>query len=77
MGMLGFATGGTVPGQRGQAQLAVVHGGETIIPVGGDRGGGINITIGSVSASSDSGSVDEAIRMTIDLLRSQLARAGA
>ena len=28
----GFADGGTVPGPVGQAQLAVVHGGETVIP---------------------------------------------
>lgn len=73
--LFGFATGGTVPGQMGQPQLAIVHGGEHIIPVNGNTGGGINITIGSVSASSDSNSVDEAIRMTVDLLRSQLARA--
>ena len=32
--MLGFAAGGVVPGPRGAPQLAVVHGGETIIPVG-------------------------------------------
>lgn len=28
---LGFATGGTVPGAKGRAQLAVVHGGEEVI----------------------------------------------
>jgi len=27
-----FATGGVVPGPEGQPQLAIVHGGETIIP---------------------------------------------
>jgi hypothetical protein len=31
-GLLGFDTGGIVPGPRGAAQLAVVHGGETIVP---------------------------------------------
>jgi hypothetical protein len=34
-----FATGGVVPGQRGQASLAVVHGGETI-STPNQRGGG-------------------------------------
>jgi hypothetical protein len=33
-----FAEGGTVPGPTGQAQLAVVHGGETVSPAGA-RGG--------------------------------------
>ncbi len=37
-GIPGFAQGGVVPGPRGRGQLAVVHGGETIIPAG--RGGG-------------------------------------
>lgn len=33
-GMLEFAEGGVVPGPKGQAQMAVVHGGETITPEG-------------------------------------------
>jgi hypothetical protein len=33
-GMLGFAEGGVVPGPKGQAQMAIVHGGETITPEG-------------------------------------------
>ena len=32
--ILGFQDGGIVPGPIGQAQLAVVHGGETVLPVG-------------------------------------------
>lgn len=32
--MYGYASGGVVPGAVGQAQLAVVHGGETITPAG-------------------------------------------
>ena len=40
-GIPGFATGGMVPGMLGQPQLAVVHGGETVIPVGGGMGGGM------------------------------------
>lgn len=31
-GFLGFDTGGVVPGPKGAPQLAVVHGGETIVP---------------------------------------------
>jgi hypothetical protein len=33
-GMLGFAEGGIVPGQIGAPQLAVVHGGEMVLPAG-------------------------------------------
>lgn len=36
--MLGFADGGVVPGPKGKAQLAVVHGGETITPPGQSGG---------------------------------------
>ncbi len=46
-GLPGFQSGGIVPGAIGAPQLAVVHGGETIIPRGG-RGGGmatINVNI--------------------------------
>ena len=32
LGLLGFDSGGVVPGRRGAARLAVVHGGETILP---------------------------------------------
>lgn len=40
----GFAEGGTVPGQLGAPTLAVVHGGERIIPVGrSDSGGGTQV----------------------------------
>jgi len=35
----GYATGGIVPGAIGQPQLAVVHGGETIIPANESMGG--------------------------------------
>ena len=31
-GLLGFDSGGIVPGPMGSPQLAVVHGGETILP---------------------------------------------
>lgn len=47
-GFLGFDDGGVVPGAIGQPQLALVHGGETILPThkqGFSLGGGINLTI--------------------------------
>lgn len=50
----GYASGGIVPGGIGQPQLAMVHGGETIIPAGG--GGGMNVVVnvaGSVIAERD------------------------
>ncbi len=34
-----FATGGTVPGPVGAPVLAVVHGGEEVVPVGGGGSG--------------------------------------
>jgi hypothetical protein len=37
----GYASGGVVPGAKGEAQLAVVHGGERVIPNG--SGGGVVI----------------------------------
>jgi hypothetical protein len=41
--LLGFAEGGTVPGPTGAPLLAVVHGGETVIPAGRGGGGGPTI----------------------------------
>jgi TP901 family phage tail tape measure protein len=38
--LLSAAKGGVVPGRSGEAQLAIVHGGEMVIPTGGMRGGG-------------------------------------
>jgi len=40
--LFGFDKGGVVPGPRGQPQLAVVEGGETILPTHKGRGGGGN-----------------------------------
>jgi hypothetical protein len=42
-GVLGFATGGTVPGPEGQPRAAIVHGGEEVIPTG-RRGRSGNVT---------------------------------
>lgn len=49
----GFASGGMVPGPMGAPMLAVVHGGERVLPVGrGGNGGGPTINIyGPVYAS--------------------------
>lgn len=41
--VLGFDTGGVVPGPRGSARLAMVHGGETILPT--HRGGGAGMVV--------------------------------
>jgi hypothetical protein len=44
--VLGFDSGGVVPGPRGAPQLAMVHGGETILPTHrGATGSVVNITI--------------------------------
>ena len=52
-GVKGYDTGGIVPGPRGMAQLALVHGGETILPT--HKGGG-------------GASMDNTIRHEIDLI---------
>ena len=52
-GVKGYDTGGIVPGPRGMAQLAIVHGGETILPT--HKGGG-------------GASMDNTIRHEIDLI---------
>jgi len=44
-GIPGFAHGGIVPGPTGQPRLAVVHGGERIMPVGGSASDVMEITI--------------------------------
>lgn len=45
----GFASGGTVPGAIGRPMLAVVHGGETIIPQGGNNSTSITFAMNGVS----------------------------
>lgn len=44
LGIPGFADGGIVPGAIGAPMLAVVHGGERVIPNGGSGGVQVNIT---------------------------------
>jgi hypothetical protein len=52
---LSFAEGGTVPGPIGMPRLAMVHGGETIIPVGASGGGSadthLHINVNAAAAS--------------------------
>lgn len=48
----GFATGGTVPGPIGAPMLAVVHGGEEVIP-NGKTGGGPTFNIGQINNAQD------------------------
>ena len=50
-----YAKGGIVPGALGAPQLAVVHGGETVVPAGGFGGGQtINVYVaGSVLSAND------------------------
>lgn len=52
-GIQSYGSGGIVPGPIGSPRLAIVHGGERVIPVGG--GGGISITmhIGTVNNVDD------------------------
>lgn len=47
----GFATGGIVPGSIGKPMLAVVHGGEQVIPNGGQAG--ITFNVGTINDRSD------------------------
>lgn len=53
-GALGFAEGGVVPGPVGAPVPAIVHGGETVIPVGGSGAGDtFNITVNGGSDNAD------------------------
>ena len=66
----GFATGGTVPGPTGAPTLAVVHGGEEVIPVGGRMGGGQGGAplIGVLNVQAGLASPEETARAIVDLL---------
>jgi hypothetical protein len=49
-----YAAGGIVPGAIGAPQMAIVHGGERIIPAGQSGGNGdFSVTIGSVTLTKD------------------------
>lgn len=52
-GLLGFASGGLVPGPRGAAQLAVVHGGERVLTPGQHGAGTVIINVHGNTMQSD------------------------
>jgi len=77
IGVPGFQTGGIVPGSPAQARLAVVHGGERVIPHGGGGGvggDGITININAGTLISTRTEVREFAKMMYDEL-ANLARA--
>jgi len=72
-----FQTGGVIPGSPAQARLAVVHGGERVIPHGGGGGvggDGITININAGTLISTRTEVREFAKMMYDEL-ANLARA--
>ena len=64
-----FATGGMVPGPIGQPTLAVVHGGETVIPVGQSGGNGSVV----IELRSSGSGVDD---MLMEILRRAIKAQG-
>jgi TP901 family phage tail tape measure protein len=68
---LGFATGGIVPGPIGAPMRAIVHGGETIIPVGGVGGVSINISVGG-SVTTERDLVDVIMSQAIPQIRNAI-----
>lgn len=66
--LLSFDKGGIVPGPVGSPQLAIVHSGERVIPLGGDPGGvTVNITGNTISSSLDVR--DIAMQVSEELMR--------
>lgn len=62
----GFASGGVVPGPVGAPRLAMVHGGETVLPTHrrGGAAGGINITVNALDAR---GAADAVLAVLVGL----------
>lgn len=78
LGIPGFATGGIVPGPIGSPQLALVHGGEEVVPhgktqIGGSSGSGVTI---NVSVGLYAGSEIEKRRIGEELYKSLVTLAG-
>lgn len=73
-----FASGGVVPGPRNAPQLAIVHGGETILPVGtAVSGGGTSGPTYNISIHVDPGvSPAEVGARTVDAIRQYERVAG-
>lgn len=73
--LLGFQTGGIVPGAPGQPRLAVVHGGERVLPVdkarvsGGGGGSTININVSGMVPVSAGARREIALMILEDLQR--------
>lgn len=76
--LLGFATGGVVPGPVGSPQLALVHGGERVLTpehqrmtrgAQGDRGVVLNLTFNTT------GNVDEATQRALRSSSNQISRS--
>ena len=57
-----FQTGGIVPGRRNTPLLAVVHGGEEVIPVGGRRGESVTVNISQTVTGDADASALRALR---------------
>lgn len=73
-----FADGGIVPGRIGQPQLAVVHGGETVIPTkgGGIQAGGGQLNI-VVNIGMYAGTQQEKRRIGLELVKAAQEAATA
>jgi hypothetical protein len=72
-GVQGYATGGVVPGEIGAAQLAIVHGGETVTPPG--QGGGQGFTIQGVSREEIEAIADRSLYVKLQRAAPTLARS--
>lgn len=71
--VLGFASGGIVPGPLGAPQLAVVHGGEQVIPASGLRSArGTNNIVVNISGNTISNDLD--IRELADRVGNEIMR---
>jgi tape measure domain-containing protein len=74
-GLVGFQSGGIVGGALGAAQLAIVHGGERVIPnmstfpSGGGFGGSITVNISGNNISSDMDLRDITTKVSEEIMR--------
>lgn len=71
--LMQFDTGGVVPGPRGMAQLAMVHGGETILPTHkqGFGGGEFHVHVNVTRPHGSASEIADEVREAIELLRDQ------
>lgn len=75
LGIPGFAAGGIVPGPVGRPQLAVVHGGEMIMPAGSVTFGGSSehvIRFENVPAGIDQAGLERAVYAAMELVFSRV-----